>query len=65
MSAYEIDKPPNRVRKLPLSFRERSSALQAIHENWHGVGEIKSYNRRGNDCVERAVRHQPRFLFDG
>lgn len=53
--AYDIHKPSNSVRKLPLPFREGSSALQAVDENGHGVGKIERHNGGGNDSVECTI----------
>jgi hypothetical protein len=38
MGTYDIHKPSDGVRKLPLPLWEGSSALQAVDENGHGVG---------------------------
>lgn len=55
MGTYDIHKPSHGVRKLPLPLGESLSALQAVDENGHGVGEIESHNCGSNDSVEGTV----------
>jgi hypothetical protein len=55
MRTYDIHKPSQGIRKLPLPFGESSSALQAVDENRHGVGEIERHNCGSNDSVERTI----------